>query len=72
MMKRVEGHQYLYRSESGAIVNTDGAAYRAYMQRKSADEKKEQTVSSLVEDLEAAKKEIEELKELVRLALRNK
>lgn len=71
-MKRVEGHQYLYRNESGAIINTDGAAYRAYMKRKNADEQKEKAVSNLAQELEDAKKEIEELKELVKLALRNK
>ena len=71
-MKRVEGHKNLYRNDSGAIVNTDGAGYRAYMNRKAADEQKEQTLQSLANDLETAKSEIEELKELVRLALRDK
>ena len=71
-MKRVEGHQHLYRNDSGAIVNTDGAGYRAYMNRKAADEQKEQTLRSLAKELEDTKSEIEELKELVRLALRDK
>ena len=71
-MKRVEGHKHLYRDDSGAIINTDGAGYRAYMNRKAADEQKEQTLHTLAKDLETAKGEIEELKELVRLALRDK
>lgn len=68
-MKKVEGYNHLYRNETGAIVNTDDSGYRAYKARRNASKRKDLEIRSLTEDLDSAKKEIEELKELVRQVL---
>ena len=72
MMKKVQGYNNLYRNESGAIVNTDKAGYRAYKRKVEQSKRKDEQISSLSEDLESAKKEIEELKSLIKQALLNK
>jgi len=69
MMKKVEGYNNLYRNGTGAIVNTDDSGYLAYKARRNAAKRKDDEVKSLSEELETAKKEIEELKDLVRQVL---
>lgn len=69
-MKRVEGHNNLYRTEKGAIVNTDNSAYQAYIKRRQKSQERDQEVDSLKIQLEESKKQIEELKELVKIALK--
>ena len=60
-MIRVEGHKNLYRDEkSGAIINTDSHGYSQY--RKSRNIKLTQK-----EEIDSMKKDIEEIKNLLRL-----
>ena len=68
-LKRVEGFHYLYRTESGAIVNTDDASYHAYKKKRDAQKNKDAKVAHLSNELSEAKKEISELKDLVRQLL---
>jgi len=71
-MKRVEGSDALYRTENGAIVNTDEAAYNAYKKRREASQRKDETITNLSDELKDAKKEIQELKDLVKKVLESK
>ena len=60
-MIRVEGHKNLYRDEkSGAIINTDSHGYSQY--KKSRNMKLTQK-----EEIDSMKKDIEEIKNLLRL-----
>ena len=60
-MKPVEGHKHLYRDEkSGAIVNTDRHGFSQY--KKSKKLKLTQK-----EEIDGMKKDIEEIKNLLRL-----
>ena len=60
-MIRVEGHKNLYRDEkSGAIINTDSHGYSQY--KKSRNIKLNQK-----EEIDSMKKDIEEIKNLLRL-----
>ena len=60
-MIRVEGHINLYRDEkSGAIINTDSHGYSQY--KKSRNIKLTQK-----EEIDSMKKDIEEIKNLLRL-----
>ena len=60
-MIRVEGHKNLYRDEkSGAIINTDSHGYSQY--KKSRSIKLTQK-----EEIDSMKKDIEEIKNLLRL-----
>ncbi len=65
-MKRVEGHNSLYRTPNGAIVNSDKNSYDAYIKKRCASKQKNETLKSLSEQLEIAKSEIEELKSLIK------
>lgn len=65
-MKRVEGYSDLYRNDQGAIVNTDKQGYEAYIRRRATSKKKDCKVSSLEEELISTKKELEEIRELVK------
>jgi len=57
----VEGHKHLYRDEkSGAIINTDSLGYSQY--KKSRNLKLTQK-----EEIDSMKKDIEEIKNLLRL-----
>ena len=57
----VEGHKHLYRDEkSGAIINTDSHGYSQY--KKSRNIKLNQK-----EEIDSMKKDIEEIKNLLRL-----
>ena len=68
-MKRVEGYSDLYRNEQGAIVNSDKQGYEAYIRKRAASKKKDRKVSSLEEELVNTKKELEEIRELVKQLL---
>ena len=60
-MIRVEGHKSLYRDEkSGAIINTDSHGYSQY--KKSRNIKLTQK-----DEIDSMKKDIEEIKNLLRL-----
>jgi len=71
-MKKVQGHKYLYRDDSGAIVNTDSGAYQAYIAKRERSKKRDSEVDSLKKDLDDSKKQIEELKELLQQVLNSK
>ena len=60
-MIRVEGHKNLYRDEnSGAIINTDSHGYSQY--------KKSRNIRlSQKEEIDGMKKDIEEIKNLLRM-----
>ena len=56
----VEGHKHLYRDEkSGAIINTDSLGYSQY--KKNRNQRKSQR-----EEIDSMKKDIEEIKFLLR------
>ena len=60
-MIRVEGHKNLYRDEkSGAIINTDSHGYSQYKKSKNIK-------LSQKEEIDSMKKDIEEIKNLLRL-----
>jgi hypothetical protein len=64
--KKVEGHNTLYRTPKGSIVNSDTDAYEAYIKKRTASKAKNDTLKSLGDQLETAKAEIEELKTLIK------
>lgn len=64
--KRVQGYNNLYRNEAGAIVNTDQSGYMAYKRKRESSKMKQNQIESLGEQLEDAKKEIDELKDLIK------
>ena len=53
---RVEGRDDLYRNSKGAIVNTDNRAYEAYKKKRHSNARREETMVSLGDQLEEAKK----------------
>lgn len=57
-MKKVEGHKYLYREDSGAIVNMNTDDYNQYIRLRN-DRKKQR------EEIEGLKKDIDEIKSLL-------
>ena len=60
-MIRVDGHKHLYRDEkSGAIINTDSHGYSQYKKSKNIK-------SSQKDEIDSMKKDIEEIKNLLRL-----
>ena len=71
-MKKVQGYNNLYRNDAGAIVNTDTSGYHAYRKKVAKNKRKDEQISNLSEDLDRAKKEIEELKALIKEALLNR
>ena len=71
-MKRVEGSDSLYRTEGGSIVNTDEAGYLAYKRKKEASFRKQETMTNLCSELNDAKAEIAELKDLLKKVLESK
>jgi len=64
--KRVQGYNNLYRNESGAIINTDITGYVAYKKKRDSSKLKQDQIESLGTQLEDAKNEINELKDLVK------
>ena len=57
----VEGHKHLYRDKkSGAIINTDSQGYSQYKKSKNIK-------LSQKEEIDSMKKDIEEIKDLLRL-----
>lgn len=66
---RVEGSNALYRTETGAIVNTDNASFNAYIKKRNSRQLQSEQITSLSSQLLEAKNEIEELKQLVKQAL---
>ena len=62
----VEGRSNLYRdTDSQAIVNRDKTAYREYMARKKAVEKKNSEFNSMKEELDNVKSDIGDIKDML-------
>ena len=60
-MIRVEGHKNLYRDEkSGAIINTDSHGFSQY-------KKSRNIILTQKEEIDSMKKDIEEIKNLLRM-----
>ncbi len=68
-LKRVEGSDSLYRTPKGAIINTDKEAYSSYVRKRKANERKCGEMKNLAKELDQAKEEIQELKEMIRKLL---
>ena len=65
-MIKVEGHSHLYRDETtGAIINCDDSGYEQYV--KSLNYRKNQK-----EELDNMKKELDEIKSLLKLLVEGK
>ena len=64
---KVEGHTHLVRDlKSQAIINTDSDAYARYMARKAKQEKKDDEVRKVIRDVNEIKKEMFEIKDLLK------
>ena len=62
----VEGRSHLYRNtDSQAIVNRDNTAYREYMDRKKALEKKNSEFDTMKEELDNVKSDIGDIKDML-------
>jgi len=60
-MIRVDGHQNLYREESGAIVNTDANAYNQYIKMRNERKKKGEEIEEIKKDIDEIKLLLQEL-----------
>ena len=64
---KVKGHTHLIRDlKSQAIINTDSNAYAKYMARKAKQEKKDDEVRKVIRDVNEIKKEMFEIKDLLK------
>ncbi len=64
---KVKGHSHLVRDlKSQAIINTDSDAYARYMARKAKQEKKDDEVRKVIRDVNEIKKEMFEIKDLLK------
>ena len=64
---KVKGHTILVRDlKSQAIINTDSDAYARYMARKAKQEKKDDEVRKVIRDVNEIKKEMFEIKDLLK------
>ena len=64
---KVQGHTHLVRDlKSQAIINTDSNAYARYMARKAKQEKKDDEVRKVIRDVNQIKKEMFEIKDLLK------
>jgi flagellar motor switch protein FliG len=64
---KVQGHTHLVRDlKSQAIINTDSDAYARYMARKAKQQKKDDEVRKVIRDVNEIKKEMFEIKDLLK------
>ena len=64
---KVKCHTHLVRDlKSQAIINTDSDAYARYMARKAKQEKKDDEVRKVIRDVNEIKKEMFEIKDLLK------
>ena len=64
---KVKGHTHLVRDlKSQAIINIDSDAYARYMARKAKQEKKDDEVRKVIRDVNEIKKEMFEIKDLLK------
>tara|TARA_B100000287_G_scaffold72991_1_gene64658 strand:+ start:200 stop:400 length:201 start_codon:yes stop_codon:yes gene_type:complete len=61
-MKKVEGHNHLYRDDSsGAIVNTDSAGYTQYIKARTQKENEKKELDKIKSDIEEIKSLLKEI-----------
>ena len=64
---KVKGHTNLVRDlKSQAIINVDSEAYARYMARKAKQQKKDDEMREVIRDVNEIKKEMFELKDLLK------
>ena len=64
---KVDGHTHLVRDlNSNAIINTNQSEYQLYMQRVKVREKQSDELRGAVKEINNLKKELREIKELVK------
>ena len=64
---KVKGHTHLVRDlKPQAIINTDSDAYARYMARKVKQQKKDDEVRKVIRDVNEIKKEMFEIKDLLK------
>ena len=64
---KVKGHTNLVRDlKSQAIINVDSEAYARYMARKAKQQKKDDEVREVIRDVNEIKKEMFEIKDLLK------
>ena len=64
---KVKGHTNLVRDlKSQAIINTDSDAYARYMARKVKQQRKDDEVRKVIRDVNEIKKEMFEIKDLLK------
>ena len=64
---KVKCHTHLVRDlKSQAIINTDSDAYARYMARKAKQQKKDDEVRKVIRDVNEIKKEMFEIKDLLK------
>ena len=64
---KVKGHSHLVRDlKSQAIINTDSDAYARYMARKVKQQRKDDEVRKVIRDVNEIKKEMFEIKDLLK------
>ena len=64
---KVKGHTNLVRDlKSQAIINTDSDAYARYMARKAKQQKKDDEVREVIRDVNEIKKEMFQIKDLLK------
>ena len=61
-MLRVEGHKNLYRTDDGAIVNTDTVEYNQYMRLKNKRKSEKDEIDRLRREIDEIKSMIKDLK----------
>ena len=67
---KVKGHTHLVRDlKSQAIINTDSDAYARYMARKVKQQRKDDEVRKVIRDVNEIKKEMFEIKDLLKKVL---
>ncbi len=61
-MIKVEGHRNLYRTDDGAIVNTDTVEYNQYMKLKNKRQSEKNEIDRLRREIDEIKSMLKELK----------
>ena len=61
-MIRVEGHKNLYRTDEGAIVNTDTVEYNQYIRLKNKRQSEKDEIDRLKREIDEIKSMLKDLK----------
>ena len=61
-MLRVEGHKNLYRTDDGAIVNTDTVEYNQYKRLRNKRQSEKDEIDRLKREIDEIKSMLKELK----------